>query len=50
MELKSEYFKAKTYLTKSVKAAKILAGNLAQKNDLILVSGSLFVVGEYRNA
>ena len=49
-EMLAKYFKAKTYLTKSVKAAKILAGNLAQKNDLILVSGSLFVVGEYRNA
>ena len=46
----SGYFKRKLYLTESVKKAKFLAGSLAQKNDLVLVTGSLFAVGEYRNA
>ncbi|MDD5129740.1 MAG: bifunctional folylpolyglutamate synthase/dihydrofolate synthase [Candidatus Omnitrophica bacterium] len=43
-------FKRKLYLTQSVKEAKLLAGRLAGKQDLILVTGSLFVVGEFRNA
>ncbi|MDD5465562.1 MAG: bifunctional folylpolyglutamate synthase/dihydrofolate synthase [Candidatus Omnitrophica bacterium] len=45
----SGYFKRKAYLTQSVKEAKILAKKIAQKEDLILVTGSLFVVGEFRN-
>ena len=44
------YFNRKLYLTKSVKEAKLLAVRLAHKEDLILVTGSLFVVGEFRNA
>ncbi|MDD5097768.1 MAG: bifunctional folylpolyglutamate synthase/dihydrofolate synthase [Candidatus Omnitrophica bacterium] len=43
------YFKRKLHLTPSVKEAKLLAGRLAGKQDLILVTGSLFVVGEFRN-
>jgi len=45
----SGYFKQKLYLTSGVKEAKILAGRLAGQNDLILVTGSLFVVGEFRD-
>ena len=44
------YFQRNTYLTKSVKEAKRLAESLAGDKDLILVTGSLFVVGEFRNA
>lgn len=44
------YFKRKLYLTRGVKEAKLLSARLAQKNDLILVTGSLFVVGEFRDA
>ena len=43
------YFKRKLHLTQSVKEAKLLAGSLAGKKDLILVTGSLFVVGEFRD-
>lgn len=43
------YFQRNPYLTKSVKEAKLLATSLAAKNDLILVTGSLFVVGEFRD-
>ena len=43
------YFKRKLHLTSSVKEAKLLAGNLAGKKDLILVTGSLFAVGEFRD-
>ena len=43
-------FKRKVYLTENVLAAKSLALNLAGDEDLILVTGSLFVVGEFRNA
>jgi len=43
------YFKRKTYLTQSVKEARLLTKKLACKEDLILVTGSLFVVGEFRN-
>jgi len=46
----SACFKRKLYLTKSVKEAKLLAKKLAHKKDLILVTGSLFVVGEFRSA
>ncbi|MDP2927271.1 MAG: folylpolyglutamate synthase/dihydrofolate synthase family protein [Candidatus Omnitrophota bacterium] len=43
------YFKRKLHLTQSVKEAKLLAKSLAGKKDLILVTGSLFVVGEFRD-
>lgn len=43
------YFKRKMHLTHSVKEAKLLAKSLAGKTDLILVTGSLFVVGEFRD-
>ena len=46
----SAYFKRRVYLTQSVKEAKLLSATLAHKEDLILVTGSLFVVGEFRNA
>jgi len=36
------------YLTKNVSEARKLAVKLAHKRDLILVTGSLFVVGEFR--
>jgi len=42
-------FIRKLYLTRSVKEAKLLAKSLAGKKDLILVTGSLFVVGEFRD-
>ena len=45
----SGYFKRKTYLTQSVKEAQLLAKKIARQEDLILVTGSLFVVGEFRN-
>lgn len=45
----SGYFKPKAYLTQSVKEAKILAKKIAHQADLILVTGSLFVVGEFRD-
>jgi dihydrofolate synthase/folylpolyglutamate synthase len=45
----ARYFKRKPYLTFSVKEAKLLARSLAGKKDLILVTGSLFVVGEFRD-
>jgi len=38
----------KTYIAESVKSAKNIALKLAGKEDLILVTGSLFVVGEAR--
>lgn len=44
------YFTRSPYLTQSVKEAKLLAEKIAHKDDLILVTGSLFVVGEYRYA
>ncbi|MCM8801326.1 MAG: bifunctional folylpolyglutamate synthase/dihydrofolate synthase [Candidatus Omnitrophica bacterium] len=37
------------YKTETVKEAKAEAKALAQKDDLILVTGSLFVVGEFRD-
>ena len=39
-----------SYITKNVKEARILAKSLAKKEDLILITGSLFVVGEFRDA
>jgi dihydrofolate synthase/folylpolyglutamate synthase len=45
------YFRGKEpYLTQGVKEAKTLAQRLAKKEDLVLVTGSLFVVGEFRHA
>ncbi len=46
----AEYFKDKpVYITQSVKEAKELAIRIARREDLILVTGSLFVVGEFRD-
>jgi dihydrofolate synthase/folylpolyglutamate synthase len=46
----AEYFKDKRFhITKNVREARNLAGQIAGKRDLILVCGSLFVVGEFRN-
>ncbi|MCX5701054.1 MAG: bifunctional folylpolyglutamate synthase/dihydrofolate synthase [Candidatus Omnitrophica bacterium] len=46
----SEHFKNKEkYITSSINQAKLLARGLAHKDDLILVTGSLFVVGEFRD-
>ena len=43
------YFRKKDkYITESVVKAMALAGKLAKKEDLILITGSLFVVGEAR--
>lgn len=48
-EVLAGHFKNKlTYITSNIKEAKEKAIELAEKNDLILVSGSLFVVGEFR--
>jgi len=45
-----EYFKDKpVYITHSVKEAKELTIRIARREDLILVTGSLFVVGEFRD-
>ena len=45
----SRYFKNKeVFKTESVKEAKPLAIKLAKKRDLVLVTGSLFVAGEFR--
>ncbi|MEW6101778.1 MAG: folylpolyglutamate synthase/dihydrofolate synthase family protein, partial [Candidatus Omnitrophota bacterium] len=38
----------KTYITNSVKEAKAKVKRIADKKDLVLVTGSLFVVGEFR--
>jgi len=49
-EMLAEYFKDKAaHITNNVKEAKDLARRLAKKEDSILVTGSLFVVGEFRN-
>ncbi len=46
----AEYFEDKpVYITQSVKEAKELAIRIARREDLILVTGSLFVVGEFRD-
>jgi dihydrofolate synthase/folylpolyglutamate synthase len=45
----AKYFKGKkTYITAGVREAKTLADRIAKKDDLILITGSLFVVGEIR--
>jgi len=47
----AKYFKGKkVYLTNNVKEAREKTKAIAKKKDLILVTGSLFVVGEFRNA
>jgi len=47
----AEYLKHKqVYITKSVKEAKATSQCIAGRDDLILVTGSLFVVGEFRDA
>ncbi|MFZ5800153.1 MAG: bifunctional folylpolyglutamate synthase/dihydrofolate synthase [Candidatus Omnitrophota bacterium] len=49
VEILQRFFPGKeTYLTRRVKSAVALARRLAEKNDVILVTGSLFVVGEAR--
>ena len=46
----ARYFKGKQiYLTENIKAAKKTAAAISGIKDLILVTGSLFVVGEFRN-
>ncbi len=46
----ADYFNSKKlYLTDSVKEAKEKICHLAQKEDLVLITGSLFVVGEFRD-
>jgi len=45
----SGYFEGKEkYITLSVNKARILAKKIASRKDLVLVTGSLFVVGEFR--
>lgn len=45
----SKYFNGKEkFVTESVKKAKLLSKRIASSKDLILVTGSLFVVGEFR--
>ncbi|MDD4980522.1 MAG: bifunctional folylpolyglutamate synthase/dihydrofolate synthase [Candidatus Omnitrophica bacterium] len=49
-EVLAQYFPGKKiHMTDGVKEAKALARRLSQKEDLILVCGSLFVVGDFRN-
>jgi len=49
-EVLAQYFNGKVaHKTENVKQAKAKANSLAKKEDLILVTGSLFVVGEFRN-
>ncbi|MCX5707271.1 MAG: Mur ligase family protein [Candidatus Omnitrophica bacterium] len=50
-EILAKYFQGKEIqIRKNIKEAKNLALRIAKKEDLILVTGSLFVVGEFRNA
>ena len=49
-QILAQYFKNKaTYITGNVKEAKALGKRIARKEDLILATGSLFVVGEFRD-
>jgi dihydrofolate synthase/folylpolyglutamate synthase len=48
-DLKKYFDKQNMRLTSNVAEAKILAKRIAGKGDLVLVTGSLFVVGEFRN-
>jgi dihydrofolate synthase/folylpolyglutamate synthase len=46
----AEYFASRPlHLTADIKEAKIKAYGLAKRDDLVLVCGSLFVVGEFRD-
>ncbi len=48
-----KYFAAKgkeIFITASVKEAKVLVLRIADSQDLVLVTGSLFVVGEFKDA
>ena len=46
----TQYFKSRgLYSTSNVREAKKLAKDMAKREDLILVTGSLFVVGEFRD-
>jgi dihydrofolate synthase/folylpolyglutamate synthase len=46
----ARYFNGKNlHLTSNIKEAKAKAYALAQRDDLILVCGSLFVAGEFRD-
>ena len=47
--LASFFNKRKIHLTSNIKEAKEKIKVLAEKDDLVLVTGSLFVVGEFRN-
>jgi len=50
-QMLSGYFSGRDkYITDSVREAKKKAESVAGRNDLILVTGSLFVAGEYRYA
>ena len=49
-EALAQYFNGKdTYITRNVKEAKKISWRIANREDLILVTGSLFVVGEFRD-
>jgi dihydrofolate synthase/folylpolyglutamate synthase len=46
----AKYFGGKAvHITKDVEEAKKISKSIANKDDLILVTGSLFVVGDFRN-
>ncbi len=47
-ELEKYFNKKEVFLTANVKQARKIALELAKPKDLVLVTGSLFVVGEYR--
>ncbi|MFA5356371.1 MAG: folylpolyglutamate synthase/dihydrofolate synthase family protein [Candidatus Omnitrophota bacterium] len=50
-ELLAGYFKGKeVHITNNVKEAKVLAASITGKEDMVLVCGSLFVAGEFRDA
>jgi dihydrofolate synthase/folylpolyglutamate synthase len=50
-EVLARYFQGKNlYSTSSVKEARLTALNIARPDSLILVCGSLFVVGEFKHA
>jgi len=49
-EVLAQYFNGKIlHLTNNVKEAKVVVSRIARKEDLILVTGSLFAVGEFRD-
>jgi len=46
----AKYFDGKVvHITRDVKKAKEISKRIARKNDLVLVTGSLFIVGEFRD-